>query len=74
MNGAHNANAAQCAAFTWCGAGMPRLEDVVLIGQKIVVRGVVCRVFRIHPMGTVDVVSLDGLRAWRVSGLTLVTP
>lgn len=40
------------------------------IGQLTKVYGVDCRIFQIHPFGTVDVVSLDGERAWRLSGLS----
>jgi hypothetical protein len=39
------------------------------IGAIVTVYGHKCRVFRIHPAGTVDVVSLCGEYAWRVSGL-----
>jgi len=39
------------------------------IGQIITVYGKQCRIFKVHPFGTVDVVTLDGSRAWRVSGL-----
>ena len=39
------------------------------IGQILTVRGVVCRVFKIHPLGTIDVEEIDGPRAFRLSGL-----
>ena len=39
------------------------------IGDKTTVRGVSCTIVRIHPMGTVDVVSDCGKYAWRISGL-----
>jgi len=39
------------------------------IGQLYTVRGKQCRIFKIHPFGTMDVVSLCGNYAWRVSGL-----
>jgi hypothetical protein len=40
------------------------------IGQLITVRGVTCRIVKIHPLGTLDCVSLDGLRSYRVTGLS----
>lgn len=40
------------------------------IGQTITVRGVACRIVKIHPFGTLDCVSLDGKHAFRVSGLS----
>ena len=39
------------------------------VGMLVTVRGVRCRIFRIHPFGTLDCVSLCGNYAWRVSGL-----
>lgn len=40
------------------------------VGDRIVVRGVECRVYRILPFGTMDVEAMDGSgRRWRVSGL-----
>lgn len=39
------------------------------IGDSVVVRGVRCVVFKVHPFGTVDVRSPDGAQAFRVSGL-----
>jgi hypothetical protein len=39
------------------------------IGQLVTVYGVRCSIFKIRPMGTIDVVALDGSRAWRLSGL-----
>lgn len=39
------------------------------VNQLIEVRGVVCRIIKIHPFGTVDVESLCGKHAWRLSGL-----
>jgi hypothetical protein len=38
-------------------------------GQTMIVRGVVCRIVKVYPFGTVDVVSEDGHHAWRVTGL-----
>lgn len=40
------------------------------IGDIITVYGHQCRVFKVHPFGTVDVIRLDGSRAYRVSGLS----
>lgn len=40
-----------------------------VIGQLITVRGIACRIIKIRPFGTLDVVSLCGNHAWRVSGL-----
>lgn len=39
------------------------------VGDHVNVRGVPCEIFKVRAFGTVDVVSLDGKRAWRVSGL-----
>ena len=39
------------------------------IGMIVVVRGLTCRVFHIHPFGTIDVEEVDGPRAFRISGL-----
>ena len=39
------------------------------IGQIVKVYGVDCRIVKIHPFGTIDVVRLDGSRAYRLSGL-----
>lgn len=39
------------------------------LGQIIRIRGLFCRIVRIRPFGTIDVESLDGSRAFRVSGL-----
>lgn len=43
----------------------------IVVGSEITVRGHVCRVFKVHPFGTVDVESLCGRFAWRVTGLAL---
>ena len=42
------------------------------IGQIITVRGTPCRIFKVYRLGTVDVVSLCGTRAFRVTGLAFV--
>lgn len=39
------------------------------IGQTMIVHGKLCRIFKVHPFGTVDVVALDDSGAWRVTGL-----
>ena len=33
------------------------------------VRGVMCRIVKVHTAGTMDVVSLDGSRSYRITGL-----
>jgi hypothetical protein len=43
--------------------GLPKL------GQIVMVYGVKCSIVRIRPFGTIDVVEVDGERAWRLSGL-----
>lgn len=40
-----------------------------IVGQTMTVRGIVCRIVRILPLGTVDVVSCCGHYSFRVSGL-----
>lgn len=40
------------------------------IGQLVTVRGIACRITVIRPMGTIDVESLCGKYAFRVSGLS----
>lgn len=42
------------------------------IGDRIMVRGIECRIFKVHAFGTVDVETVDGSRAWRVSGLAFL--
>jgi hypothetical protein len=39
------------------------------VGMLVKVYGFQCRIFKIHPFGTIDVVTLDGSRAYRLSGL-----
>lgn len=41
------------------------------IGMIVTVRGIKCRIFKVREFGTIDVVSLCGNYAWRLSGLTL---
>jgi len=40
------------------------------IGQLITVRGIVCRIAKIHPLGTLDVLEINGPRAFRLTGLS----
>lgn len=39
------------------------------VGDIVTVYGVDCEIVKVRPFGTIDVVALDGSRAWRVSGL-----
>lgn len=39
------------------------------VGMLMRVRGIQCRIVAVLPAGTVDVVSLDGARSFRVTGL-----
>jgi len=39
------------------------------VGQVITIRGTLCRIVKIRPFGTLDVVSVNGNVAFRVSGL-----
>lgn len=41
------------------------------IGDLVTVRGILCRIFAIHPLGTIDVEAVDGPQAYRVSGIQL---
>lgn len=43
------------------------------VGQLMSVRGMQCRVFKLHPLGTLDVVSLCGRYAFRLTGLPVLT-
>jgi len=47
------------------------MRPALQIGALVTVRGVPCRVVRIRPCGTIDVLALDGSGAWRVSGVAL---
>ena len=42
------------------------------IGQQMTVRGIVCQITCVLPAGTVEVTSLCGNYAFRVSGLSFV--
>ncbi len=40
------------------------------IGQTVTVYNIECRIYRIHPFGTIDVEATDGSeRCWRITGL-----
>ncbi len=39
------------------------------VGQLMSVYGQACRVTRVYPFGTCDVLTCDGSRAYRVTGL-----
>jgi len=41
------------------------------LGQLIKVRGIICHIAKIHPFGTVDVLEVNGHRAFRVTGLSV---
>lgn len=43
------------------------------IGDRVVVRGIECRIIAVHRFGTVDVQEIGGDRCWRVSGLGTAT-
>lgn len=45
------------------------MNNTPKIGMIMTVRGIKCRIFAIHAMGTLDVVSLCGNYAFRVTGL-----
>lgn len=61
--------------WAWHGLADSRYGGGVVsapkVGDAITVRGVECRVSKVLPFGTIDVVSLCGRYAWRVSGFTL---
>lgn len=39
------------------------------VGMLMTVHNITCRIIAVLPMGTVDVVSLDGSKHYRVTGL-----
>ena len=39
------------------------------IGMLYKIHGIMCRIVKVYPAGTMDVVSLDGSRSFRVTGL-----
>ena len=42
----------------------PKIGDIVKVYNQQ------CRIIKIHAFGTIDVVTLDGKRAYRISGLS----
>lgn len=42
----------------------------IAVGDVTTINGADVKIFKIHPAGTIDVVTLDGSRAFRVSGLS----
>jgi hypothetical protein len=42
------------------------------VGQHVTVYGEDCEIIRVLPLGTIDVLSLDGKKAWRIIGLTFL--
>jgi hypothetical protein len=44
-------------------------KNIPKIGQLVTVRGVKCRIFKIREFGTIDVESICGNYAFRLSGL-----
>lgn len=42
------------------------------IGDLMNFNGYTCRVFKVHKFGTVDVVTVCGKYAWRVTGLSFL--
>lgn len=49
-----------------------RVPSVPVKGQSVTVRGLVCTITRVYPFGTIDVVSVDGNHAYRLTGLGYV--
>lgn len=41
------------------------------VGDVVVCHGKRCRVFKVRPLGTIDVEEIDGPGAWRISGLPM---
>ena len=41
------------------------------VGMLVKVYGQDCRIFKVRPLGTIDVVRVDGSRTYRLSGLPL---
>lgn len=42
------------------------------VGDVVVVRGVKCRITKVHKFGTIDVQAIDGSGAWRITGLSFL--
>lgn len=49
---------------------MKALNEKPKIGQIMVVYGLKCRIFKIHPFGTVDVEEINGPHVYRITGLS----
>ena len=45
------------------------MENKPSLNQLITVRGILCRIVKILPFGTLDVVAVNSNHAFRVSGL-----
>lgn len=45
------------------------IGDRPAVGQTVTVRGLLCRIAKVHPAGTIDVHSIHTDHAFRVSGL-----
>jgi hypothetical protein len=67
---------AQCGRYaklgSFCTQHARIVESAPQVGGLVNVRGQQCRIFKVRPFGTLDVVTLDGERAYRVSGLALL--
>jgi hypothetical protein len=59
-----------CPFYTWRNSYISNPMKPK-INQIIIVRGIRCRIFKIHPLGTIDVCEIGGSRAFRLSGLPL---
>lgn len=51
---------------------MNTTNQVPEIGQTYKVYGQTCRIVKVHQFGTIDVETLDGSRAYRVTGLSFI--
>jgi hypothetical protein len=45
------------------------LSDKPHVGQHVTVYGQECEIIRVYSYGTIDVATLDGKKAWRITGL-----
>lgn len=45
-----------------------KLSNKPVVGQLVTVRGIAARIVNVHSVGAVDVLSLDGMQAWRLMG------
>ena len=39
------------------------------VNDRIIVRGIECRIIKVYAFGTLDAEALDGSGCWRVTGL-----